>query len=577
MFVAFCDLWWLTRSCRKITILLLIGSVLEQVLRLTVPLVLGRMIDVLSMDDTKAIYNQAGWLTTLFVAASSLAFAVQFFLRHGIVHLIHRVKGNLICDAFDHLLSLPVGFHEMKNTGSKTKIIQNGTEKTVALAQAWAVQGLPVIIHYALAAAVLLFIWRPAGLIVGIVVPLVVGLSVLFYRLGTQHREERHECYEASESLLVESIQSIATIQSFRVEESHSHRVRSIWSRVYQTGFKEMRFADFGYVIRNTAIVCSLATVMYFGFNAVAQGLMTAGTFILVLVISMRMMDALWPLGQIIDETMHNAPSLRRLRELFAITSDVQEAPVALALQQCTGSLVFEGVKFRYPGKTENALDEFSLSVKPNSTVALVGPSGAGKSTVFKLARRFSDPDSGKILLDGYDLRELKLSFRQHIAVVSQEIDVFSGTIAQNIAFGRTDLSQEDIERFARIAHVDEFVQTFPNGYGTLVGERGLRLSGGQRQRLAIARALAADCPIILFDEATSHLDPESEALIQKAMSDLLGSRTIIIIAHRLSTIRHADVIVVMERGRVVEQGTHEILRSVDDGVYRRYLQVHAS
>src|SRR3989344_3822179 len=575
MLTAFSDLWWLTKSCRKVTLLLLLGALVEQVLRLAIPVTLGRIIDVLTMNDVELLRSHGGRLTMLFALASTLVFAIHFFSRHGIVHLVHRVKGNLICDAFDHVLSLPVGFHEMRNTGSKTKAIHNGAEKTIALAQSWTIQGLSIVFHYVLSAAVLFFVWWPASLILGIGVPLVVGLSVLFYPLGKQYREERHQCYEASESLLVESIQSIATIQSFRVEESHSQQVRSIWSRVYQTGFKEMQFADLGYIIRNTANVASIAAIMYLGFNDVAQGSMTGGTFILVLFIAMRMTDGLWPLGQIIDETIHNAPSLRRLRELFAIESEVRESSVALSLQECTGSLVFERVKFRYPGKQENALDDFSLSVQPHNTVALLGPSGAGKTTAFRMLRRFSDPDSGRILLDGHDLRDLKLSFRKHIAVVSQEIDIFSGTIAENIAFGRTDLSRAEIERIARIAHVDEFVQPLPDKYETLVGERGLRLSGGQRQRLAIARALAADCPIILFDEATSHLDPESEALIQKAMSALLGSRTIIIIAHRLSTIRHADEIVVMERGRVVERGTHEILRAIEDGVYRRYLQVH--
>ncbi len=557
--------------------MLLAGALIQQGLKLTIPITIGRIIDTLATNNPAIIEGAAAQLTTFLAMAFASVFIVNLFSRHLMIRMVHRVRGGLICDAFDHLLTLPVGFHETRNTGNKTKIIQNGSEKTVALAQSWAERGIPFILYYALSTSILLSIWWPAGLVIGIGVPLAVTVSVIFYQRGKALREERHNCYEASESLLVESIQHIATVQSFRVEKSHSKQIRDIWETVYRTGFKEMRSADYGYIARNGVITLSIVAVMYLGLHKVAQGSLTPGMFILVLSIVIKTLEELWPLGQIIDDTIHNAPSLHRLREIFAIESDVREKPAALSLQECEGSLVFNNVTFRYPGKTENALEDFSLSIKPGSTVALVGPSGAGKSTVFKLARRFADPQKGTIVLDGHNLRDLSLGFRQHIAIVSQEIDIFSGTIAENIAFGRKDISQEEIERIARIAHVDEFVQKLPEKYNTPVGERGLKLSGGQRQRLAIARALAADCPIIFFDEATSHLDPESEALIQQALKNLIGCRTILIIAHRLSTIRNADSIVVMDGGRVVQQGTHDSLKCEDKGLYQKHLGIQSN
>ncbi|MEK7498988.1 MAG: ABC transporter ATP-binding protein [Patescibacteria group bacterium] len=554
------------------TIFLLAAALFDQILKLAMPLLLGGMIDILSLNDTAAIRRESGNLTLLFALATSTMFGINFFARRGIVRLVHVTKGNLICSAFEHLLRLPVGFHETNNTGSKSKTIQNGAEKTLALAESWTRQGLPNIISYILSATVLLIVWWPAGIIIGIGVPLIILLSVLFYRLGRHYREERHECYNASENILLESMQHVATVQSFRVEESLSQKLRNIWKRVFEIGFAEQRTADYGYLIRNAAIVFSIAAMMYFGFNAVAEGVLTGGMFILVLIIATRMTENLWPIGQIIDETMYNAPSLRRLRELFAIESDVQEKENALSMKECTGSIVFDGVTFKYPGKEADALNNFSLDIKPNKTVALIGPSGAGKSTILRLAGRVADPSSGRILLDGVDLREYSFDFRKHIAIVSQKIDIFSGTVAENIAFGNKNLSRADIERYAAMAHVDEFVQKLPKKYDTVVGERGVLLSGGQCQRLAIARALAANCRIILFDEATSHLDRESEVLIQQALRAMEGSHTIVIIAHRLATIRHADEIVVIENGRVVERGNHEILEKVENGVYRRYL-----
>lgn len=576
MFSALRNLWWLTRSCRLTALVLFLLALVEQAFQLAFPVVMGKMVDIISANDPDYMRSQ-GTTTILLLAGALLGtYILRFFHRHNMVRFIHRTRGSVTSTAFEHLLRLPISFHESRDTGSKSKAIQNGTDKMITLADEWASQGIPVIILYLLSASLLTYYWWAAGVMIGIGVPAVVALSVLFYRLGKKLREERHDCYEEAESLLVEGIQNVATIQSFRMEDSYIRRMRNLWNRVHTAGMAEMSFSDKGYILRNSTILICITTAMWFGVERVASGAMTAGVLIAVFFLIMRMTNELWSLGQIIDQTIHNAPALQRLRELFSIESDIQESPVALRLETCAGEISFEGVSFRYPGTKVNALEDFSLSVKPGSTVALVGSSGAGKSTVFKLGRRFLDPDQGNIRLDGYDLRNLKLDFRKFIAVVSQEVEVFSDTIANNIAAGREDLSGQDIEYFATMAHMNSFVHRLPDGYNTQIGERGLRLSGGQRQRLAIARALAAQCPIILFDEATNALDAESELGIRMAMGNLMGSHTLIIIAHRLSTIRNADKIVVMNEGRVVEQGTHADLKHLKDGMYRRHLQIQS-
>lgn len=577
MITALRDLWWLLQSCRRVAILLLVVALVQQALQMANPLLLGRLVDVIGTKDPAIVLQEGTWLAFLMALVLLVTLTLQFPARHAMVHLTHRVKGSIICDAFEHLLKLPVSFHETRDTGNKTKIIQNGVDNTISLADNWFSRGLPVVLYYALSAWVLLYVWWPAGVTVGVGVPIIVALSVLCYRSGKEARIIRHNCYEQSESLLKEGIQNIATVQSFRMEESQGKEMRGIWDQVYSAGFEEMRFANRGFFIRNGAIVCSTGLVVWLGVRAVVGGQISAGDFISVLSLVGSMMADLRPLSQMIDQTITNGLSLRRLRELLELESDVQEKPLAVRLETCKGSLVFDHVTFRYKGGTENALEDFCLTVKPGSVVALVGPSGAGKSTAFKLARRFVDPDQGRVLLDGHDLRNLKLAFRSHLAIVSQEVEIFSGTIAENISFGQQGLSFVDIERAATMAYVDEFVRKLPQGYDTIVGERGLKLSGGQRQRLAIARALAAQSSIILFDEATSHLDLESEALIRSALQNLMGQCTLLLIAHRLPTIRNADLIVVMEAGRVVAQGNHESLSQLQGGLYQRYLEIHSA
>ncbi|HLD26276.1 MAG TPA: ABC transporter ATP-binding protein [Candidatus Andersenbacteria bacterium] len=577
MISALRDLWWLTKSCRKLVVFLLVAALVQQALQLVLPVAVGLIVDITATNNAALIRRQTWRLVGFLVGGMAAEFLLHFFVRHAMVRLIHRARGSITAEAFDHLLRLPVSFHENRDTGSKTKTIQNGADKVINLTEDWALMGMPVVFSYLLSTSLLHYYWWPAGIILGLGMPSIVAVSVLFYRLGKRAREERHDCYDEVESLLIEGIQNVATVQSYRMEESHSRRMRHIWQRVYRLGHQEMVFADIGFALRNIGILTSIGTVLWLGLFAVAEGYLSGGTLIVVIFLMLKMMHALWSLGQIIDQSIHNAPALRRLCELFSIQPEIQEQPEALRLAECRGELVFEAVSFRYPGTETNAVQDFSLVVHPGSTVALVGPSGAGKSTVFKLARRFIDPTGGTVNLDGQDLRNLALDFRQYLAVVSQEIEIFSDTIANNIAAGRTDLSRSDIEHIAEMACIDDFVRDLPNGYDTKVGERGIKLSGGQRQRLAIARALAVDCPIILFDEATSHLDAASEVRIQEAMQNLMGNRTMLIIAHRLSTVRHADRIIVMERGRIAEEGTHESLRRLEDGLYRKHLRIQSA
>jgi ATP-binding cassette subfamily B protein len=304
----------------------------------------------------------------------------------------------------------------------------------------------------------------------------------------------------------------------------------------------------------------------------VIAGDMTGGTLSQFVIYAVICATSLAALSEVWGEFQMAAGAAERLSELLFARSEiaVRAQPVALPVPP-RGEVRFEGVDFRYPLRPEaSALGRFSLDVAPGETVALVGPSGAGKSTVFQLLLRFYDPQAGRVCIDGVDLKDADPDdFRRRIAFVPQETVVFGTSVRENIAYGRPDASEADIRAAAEAAHAHEFISQMPDGYDTLLGERGVTLSGGQRQRLVIARALLRDAPILLLDEATSALDSESEALVQDALERLMAGRTVLVIAHRLATVTKADRIIVMDKGGIVAQGTHASLVQ-EGGLYGR-------
>lgn len=475
----------------------------------------------------------------------------------------------------EKILSLPLEFYDENNPGRIAGRVARGLENHTWSYPEVAGQLVPKLARVLGIFVILWFIeWRIALLLlVSFVGILVLGLRSLRILIHQERLLDRHQ--ENTESRTSEIITNIKTVKAFATETRERERQSRRLDRELMVVLERIHR---GYVNLNTwqstVIQACVFGVLVFALVETMQGRISLGHFVTTLTVSSMAYAELSPINTLAETFARRYASMVRFHEFMqrspgrdAITFS-PEPPTANPYQ-FTGKLEFDHVSFGYqPDKP--VLKDISLCIEPCQTVALVGRSGSGKSTLVKLLFRYFEPTQGAIRLDGLDIRRLEVDrYRRRLAIVHQEVDVFNGTLMDNLTYGNPQASPEQVREACRIARVDEFLDQLPKGYNTVVGERGLRLSGGQRQRLGIARALIVNPDVLVFDEATSSLDYESERSIQLAMRSLLGTRTLLIIAHRLSTVREADQIIVLDRGEIVEVGNHEeLLRH--GGLYHR-------
>ena len=503
-----------------------------------------------------------------------LALAFGSFARFYLVSWIgERVVADIRKQVFNHLIDLHPGFYEENRSleiqsrfTADTTVLQSVIGSTVSIAlrnSLMLVGGL-----------ILLFVTNAKlASIILLGFPLVI-VPILIYgrRVRSLSRLSQDRVAEVG-SYVGESLTQIKTVQAF----NHQPHDRAFFSRVAENAFQvartRIRQRAWLTTIAITLVRGAVGIVLWIGGLDVISGRTSPGELAAFVFYSLLVGLAAGAISEVIGELQRAAGAAARIFELLQTENQLPPVPetVQHLKHPVQGELALEGLGFHYPSRPEEqVLGDVSVTIKAGETIALVGPSGAGKSTLFDLLLRFYEPVAGRILLDGIDTRHVPLQeLRQCFALVPQNPALFHGSIADNIRYGRPDAPEQDVIKAARIAHAHEFIEGFPKGYDTRLGDGGVGLSGGQKQRLAIARALLADAPILLLDEATSALDAESEHLVQQAMPGLMSGRTTLVIAHRLATVRHADRIVVLDHGRVQAIGDHDTLVQ-QNPLYRR-------
>ena len=551
----------------------LIALVISSAATLTLP-VAGRGLIDHGFDARAAALISQYFLVFIAVAAvMGVSGATRFYF---VTWIGERVVADIRKAVFDNVLGLTPSFFEVTRTGevlsrltADTTLIQTVVGSSVSVAMRTLVTLVGGLIMMFVTSLKL------AGLVVGAVLLVLIPIILFGRWVRTLSRRSQDRLADTS-AHASETLNAVQTVQAF----THETLERKAYSRAVEGSFDVAVLRTRARAVMTAVIIfaafSSIAGVGWVGAQDIIAHRMTGGLLLQFIIYALLVGGGVGALSETWGDLQRAAGASERLMELLhtrpAISVPANPAPLPSPSQ---GAVQFEDVVFHYPTRPDAAaLNRFSLSIKPGEAVALVGPSGAGKSTVFQLLLRFFAPQSGHIYFDGVDLASLDpTQLRKHIAVVAQDSVVFSGTIADNIRYGRPDASDDDVRAAADAAAASEFIVRLPQGYETTVGERGITLSGGQRQRIAIARAILRDAPLLLLDEATSALDSENERLVQTGLNNLMAGRTTIVIAHRLATIQRLKRIVVMDQGRIVGEGSHaELVAS--GGLYKRLAEL---
>jgi len=564
---------WLAAAC----------SVLNKLFDLAPPVLIGLAVDVVVQQDT-------AWLTRFGVASvpgqlgvlAVLSFVIWsaeslFEYLYGLLwrNLAQTVQHELRLEAYDHLQRLEMGFFEASSSGRLLTVLGDDINQLERFLDHGANEILQLLTTVLAVGGAMVVLSPGVAGVSFIPIPLILWGSLRFQQqLAPRYAAVRAQAGDLA-SRLANNLGGMLTIKSYTAEAWELERLAEQSQAYRLANRRAIRLsAAFVPLIRYAILFAFIAILVIGGLQA-WRGQIATGSYAFLVFITQRLLWPLTTLGRTLDDYQRAMASSNRVLDLLATPIAIPSGQRALPLGQVKGELRFENVSFAYSGR-EPLLRHFDLTIPAGSTVGIVGATGSGKSTLVKLLLRLYAIQAGTIRLDGIPIGELRLDdLRRAIGLVSQEVFLFHGSVAENIAYGSFDARRAAIERAAELAEAARFIEALPQGYATVVGERGQRLSGGQRQRIALARAILKNPPVLILDEATAAVDNETEAAIQRSLDRITAERTTLVIAHRLSTVRHADQIVVLDQGRIVEIGRHEQLIAAD-GAYANLWRVQA-
>lgn len=558
-----------------------ICSVLNKVFDLAPPALIGMAVDAVVQKDQSAIARwgipdvgqQLALICGLSIIIWGLESLFEYFYARLWRNLAQTIQHYLRLDGYGHLQNLEMAFFEEQSTGSLMSILSDDINQLERFLDGGANEVIQVITTVIIIGGAFFVLAPGVAWVAVLPMPFIIWGAIAFQKVLAPRYAAVRERVSFLNSRLSNNLSGITTIKSFTTEAFEAEQIRQDSEAYRQSNRHAIALsAAFVPLIRILILLAFLATLGGGGLQVVA-GNLTVGTYSVLIYLIQRLLWPLTRLGDTLDQYQRAMASTQRVMNLLDTPLEIHSGATPLPIEQVKGEIVFDNVTFGYQNGRA-IIQNLTLKVPAGKTIAIVGSTGSGKSTLVKLLLRFYEIQSGQIWLDGTSIGDLRLKdLRACIGLVSQDIFLFHGTVRENIAYGCPDAAAKDIMIAAKNAEAHEFIQQLPQGYDTIVGERGQKLSGGQRQRLAIARALLKDPPILILDEATSAVDNETEAAIQKSLEYITANRTTVAIAHRLSTIRYADCIYVMEQGKIVEQGKHEELLELR-GIYTQLWNV---
>ncbi len=578
-------LWFYAKGHRRTIVLASFASVLNRIVDLAPPILIGMAVDVIvSQEDSilaqfgftdveTQLYILAALTVIIFALESIFQYAYQVLWRN----LAQVIQHEMRTDAYGHVQELELAYFEDQSTGGLMAILNNDINQLERFLNGGASEILRLITSILVIMGIFFYTAPSVAWMAALPMPFIIWGSIRFQRRLAPLYAKVREVVSILNGQLSNNLSGIATIKSYTAESHELDRLKD-QSDLYRIANEDAIKLSSAFVpFIRMLIVGGFAAIMIYGGKLVLEGSLNVGVYSVLIFITQRLLWPLTSLGDTLDMYQRSMASTERVLDLLDADYIIPSGKTLLPVETVDGDIQLNEVTFEYKPvdaaplqneKQHPVIHKLSLTMPAGETVGIVGSTGAGKSTLVKLLLRFYDVQSGTITLDGHDLRDLQTpDLRRSIGFVSQDVFLFHGTVRENITYGTFDATDEKIKEAAKIAEAHDFIMQLPQGYDTIVGERGQKLSGGQRQRISIARAVLKDPPVLILDEATSSVDNETEALIQRSLERIAVGRTTIIIAHRLSTVRNADRIFVLERGQLCESGTHDELVAAE-GIY---------